>query len=773
MRKGFHSPTRLLAQAGGGVLTVHLLGHVYFHSAQPLMNLSKKSVALMTYLALEGRAHHRERLAELLWDSPKGQGNLRVELTRLRQQHVHLFPSRQPMMSLTCSTDLEQVMRQAPQISAQGVGEWLSVLRGPPMSGLEDLGSLEFRAWVDQRKSQINDQLEGVLTQVYRRFERQGEQQAAGLVQARADLLGLNLQGAERQGAYLQGAEGLSNRADLPGPSAVRFQWPDTVAAFRAVFQLAQQAPQLVLLQGHSGSRRGVLQAAVAGTPWQAVQLQGSAQKNLLRAALIQHLSRLVPSGKAAAPPPSAHGDSDLIQMADLLERAAVPIVIAVHDADAASDWVSSGVRFALDLPLPLVLVLCTPLQRSPQALQSALGQVDWGRTHRISMPPLGIQGVAQALRGLHPPQPPGEGDAWTAAARLAQQSEGSPLYAQALYRHPGSQSRMPDEVRSVMLSELSYLPEDVLDGLSRLAQIPDRFEPDVAAAVLGDPAPRLLSEAVKHRLLLGAGPTEIVRLPELTHRPSDAHHHLTFASETLRVALAGLLPALERQVVRRQLADFSRVPPLTSAPESVPPCPALVDSAPLNSGLVHSASISPLPDPPLSPPVRVQAVLRAPGGSGLEQPRRELRTANGYRVALEGGMLEVLRRGRGGPPPLLVLAWPEVPAGRWTLVARLDVLNLPTADLDAAHPYALSLRTGLEDRVCYSTAPLPDHLCGAVVHRFGGVLPLGGWFRLSGQSGAGPLELTFRAVDLALTVQALGWEGQPPLLPLPAPTTH
>lgn len=711
----------------------------------------------MTYLTLEGKPHHRERLAELLWDTPNAQGNLRVELTRLKQQHAGLFPSRQPMLGLSCPTDLEQLLGQAPQVSAQGIGEWLSALRGPPLSGLEDLGSLEFRAWVDQRKSQINDQLEGVLTQVYRRLERQGNPQAAEQVLARADLLGLNVQGAEERSAH---------SAEPLGPAPLHFQWQGTVEAFRSVFQQALHAPQLVLFQGHSGSQRALLQTAVAGTPWQAIQLQGSGQKNLLRAALIQHLSRLLPPEKATQQPitthASTHGDGDLIQMADLLERAATPVVIAVHDAAEASDWVKSGVRFALDLPLPLVLVLSSPLQRSPQALQTALGQVDWARTHRIVMPPLGTGGMLQAI-GVGP-QAQGTGDSWALAARLAQQSEGSPLYAQALYQHPGSQSRMPDEVRSVLLSELSYLPEEMLDGLSRLAQIHDRFEPDVAAAVLGDPAPHLLSEAVKHRLLLGVGPSETVRLPGLSHRPSDAEQHLAFASETLRVALAGLLPAPERQLVRRRLAELSRAQCL---PLQRPP---LTPSEHPLSGITLSEAVSPS-DVALHPPVRptrIQALPRAPVGWASGQPRRETKTANGYRVALEGGLLEVLRRGRRGPPPLLVLVWPDVPAGRWTLVARLDVLTLPTADLDAAHPYAFSVRVGTGERQFYSTVPTPDHVSGGVGHSFGGVLPLGGWFRLSGQSGAGPLELTFRAVDLAFTVQSLGWEEQPPLLPLP-----
>ena len=578
----------------------------------------------MTYLVLEGKAHHREHLAELLWDNPNAHGNLRVELARLKQQYAQLFPARQSLLSLACETDLERLLRLAPQISAQELSEWLSMLRGPPLSGLEDLGSLKFRAWVDQRKSQINDQLERVLTQVYRRFERLGQKQAAELVLARADLLGLGL---------IEDGELSARPVGSSGPAQLQFQWPDTVEAFRTVFQQAHAAPQLVLFRGHSDAQRAVLRAAVAGTPWKVIQLQGSVQPKLLRAALIQHLSRLVSPERAAALPPSLHSDGDLVQMAELLERVAGPVVIAVHDAAAANDWVSNGVRFALDLPLPLVLVLSTPLRRSPRALYSALGQVDWARTHYISMAPLGIQGVLQALDWAGEVHP----NRWAQAAHLAQQSEGSPLYVQSLHQSPNNRSRMPDEVRSVFLSELSDLPDDLLDGLSQLAQLHDRFEPKVAEAVWGDPAPRLLREAVRHHLLVPAGSIETVRLPELTHRPSDAEHHLTFASETMRVAVAGRLPAHERQVVRRQLADLLGGETATPLAHTVLPVPL-------------GALSLPVPAPPR--PAQIQLLPRAPMLPSMNQPRRELQTANGYRIALEGGLLEVLRRGRRGPAP-------------------------------------------------------------------------------------------------------------------------
>lgn len=129
--------------------------------------------------------------------------------------------------------------------------------------------------------------------------------------------------------------------------------------------------------------------------------------------------------------------------------------------------------------------------------------------------------------------------------------------------------------------------------------------------------------------------------------------------------------------------------------------------------------------------------------------------------MALEGGWLEVLRRGRLGPPPLLSLRWPGVPAGRWTLTARLDVVCGSPEPGFCPLPFALGLRTGQGPRVVYGAEPLPDHEADGTAHTFGGVLPLSRWFRLTGHNAGGSPELSVRAVDVVLTVGALEWGGQ------------
>jgi DNA-binding SARP family transcriptional activator len=79
---GSHDPWR-----EGVVLTIRLLGEIEIirdGSVQPLPP-SKKTRALLAYLALTGRSHRRERLCSLFWDIPHDpRGALRWSLSRLR-----------------------------------------------------------------------------------------------------------------------------------------------------------------------------------------------------------------------------------------------------------------------------------------------------------------------------------------------------------------------------------------------------------------------------------------------------------------------------------------------------------------------------------------------------------------------------------------------------------------------------------------------------------------------------------------------------------------
>ncbi|EYB69284.1 hypothetical protein DEIPH_ctg009orf0027 [Deinococcus phoenicis] len=741
------------------MLTLHLLGHVHVSREGEVLPVSSKAAALLGYLALEGRAHHREHLAGLLWDTSDALRNLRVELTRLKGQGVSPFPARRPMLSLNCATDLESWLRKPDPRHERELNDWLSRLRGPALSGLEDLGSSAFRGWVDQQRSVIHDQIEERLGTAHARFQARGQAQAAALVRARADLLGLQL----------PPDTGVTGRAADPpahaaaSPSELHFEWPEQLAALRQVLDRAQQAPQLVLFRGHSGTRRRFLADAVQGTPWQAVQVQASSQRQLLQAALAQQLARLLPPElRAEAQALPADPDVALIRLAGLLGQAEVPLLIAVHDARRVPAWLMQVLKFVLDLPSPLVLVLTTTSAQYLADLRRALGTVGGPHQHTLTLPALSVRGVMRAMAASGAPEASDTRHA--RAAQLVQRSEGWPLHVRALLREGSDLTRgdlrLPDVVREELLAGLGDLPGGVREALARLAQMHDHFGPDLAEALLGGAAPDVLRAGTGAGVLLPAGRREALSLPDLRYRSNDAEPHLAFASEALRSALASTLPAAERHALRCTLAAL-----LLEAQ------PALSHLYAERAGLTDLAAAARaawpvLPEAgcrsaPLTPIELVEGPAVQPGAAPRGAGRRESHTPNGYRVALEDGGLEVLRRGRLGPPPPLTLALPGSSGGPWALTARLDVAGRSPLPGLCPPPFALGLRFGTGPRLVYAAEPLPDHEADGTPHTFGGVLPLGRWFRLTGQAAGGLPELSVRAVDVALTVGAFEWGGR------------
>lgn len=725
------------------MLTMHLLGHVHASRGKQPLQLSSKSVALLSYLTLEGRPYHREHLAGLLWETPDALRNLRVELTRLKSRGVDPFPARQPMLSLSCPTDLDDWLAATHPAQERDLIGWLSHLHGPALSGLEDLGTPDFQAWVDQQRQLIHDRIEERLRLVLSRYEQQGQEACAALVRARADLLGLEL-GGHRP----------------PVDEAVQtFEWPIQEEQFRRVLIQGKDGPQLVALQGFSETRRNLLRRVVQNTPWTAVQLQTTGRQSLLLAALTQHLWQLLPADQRT-PLNSNHGhnpEAELIEFGQLMVTLGKPLLIAFHDLPHPAqwpDWLGPMLGFLLDLPVPLVVVVSTISAGVARALRPALGQFAGPRLHALTLPPISVQNVLHILEQQITEPNQGAATANTRrvrAAQVVQRSEGIPMYVRALLtEHDGSLNggaRLPVAVRDRLLAHLSSFSGPLREQFARLAQIYGRFDPALAGTLLGDAAPEVLRQGLLGGLLVPAGAAERLTLPQLTHRISDTEDHLTFASEVLRSALASSLPPSERHDVRASLAAI------------LLPCrPALSLIYAARAGLPEllEAAQGALGDAPL--PCQRHACTQLVGEpESLPHARHEVRTPGGYRVALEGGFLEVLRRGPPGPPPLLTLPLPGQGTGHWTLTARVDVASPAQPDASVT-PFLLGVQAGAGPRLVYATGPVPDQDVDGVAQRCGGVLPLGHWFSLTGQGEPGPLELSVRAGDVALTVGALRW---------------
>lgn len=171
-----------------------------------------------------------------------------------------------------------------------------------------------------------------------------------------------------------------------------------------------------------------------------------------------------------------------------------------------------------------------------------------------------------------------------------------------------------------------------------------------------------------------------------------------------------------------------------------------------------------PAPAPTAEPQVSEWPTWQTvPDDPALQPPgaRQELRTPNGYRVALEGSTLEVMRKGYLGSAPTLALPFGPLPAGTWRMRVRIDLLRNFTTE---PHPYALGIGHDGHLQTTFTAHTGPGDL---PTER--DVLPAQQWILLTGTSPGGQFEITVRAMDVALSISELTWNGQSLLYPPPA----
>lgn len=756
-------------------ITLDVLGHVRVAWGERLLSLSLKAKALLAYLALEGGAQHREHLADLLWESANGLANLRVELAALRKQGLDLFPSRQALLSLHARLDLDAWLETGRTLGGADPSGWLAALRGLPLSGLEDLGTPAFQEWVAARRWAILEQVEVALGEVRAEQLARGHHARAELVRLRGERLGLHLPGTAF-GTALPGSpspppgERPAPPPEEPGEEPglcgdLSFRGAAEAEVLRRVAARAERGePQLVVLTARRGAgKRTLISETFRDTPWQVVQVQGDGPRSLVVAAVAQQLLRLLPS--ELHPPLRAvlHGGSseneELAQLADSATRSGRPLVFVLHDLSGAGPALASAVRLVLDLPAPLLLVLCTASEYDRGRVTRGLGTLDLGRVHHLTLAPPSLGATVQALRERWPGAERGDLHAW--AGRLQQQSDGWLLHLRALLDNPPAEGRrapLPAPVQQALLAEMGGWPPELAHALPAWSLIYGGFDEDLASRLAGLDAALLLREAVARGLLSPASPVEEVHLPALTYRASDLVTRVTFGSEPLRTVLAATLDASQRRRQRAILAEHYL---------STQPALALdyAERAGLTDLAAQARARLPQAPPPGGLPPPAAAAAPPPTRPG---PAREVRTGNSYRLLQEGGWLSVLRYGTYAPAPAprLALRFALLGLGRWTLTARLDLLHDVVSPRVFPPAYPLAVRLGQGPRLLLSPHPLVPFEEDGVPHHPWAAVPLHTWFTVGGEGATTSLELSVRAMDVALTLGALTWNGRDLLSP-------
>ncbi|ULH17583.1 SARP family transcriptional regulator (plasmid) [Deinococcus sp. KNUC1210] len=559
------------------MLTIHTLGHVYITLAGKTIPVSAKALALITYLYLEKLPQHRERLADLLWNTPLSRKNLRVELARIRSAGLNIFPSSHQLLQLDeASSDFEpwcaqfnQNMNQ-PQLTAA-----LATLRGIPLTGLEDLGGSTFQTWVDQQRWLMIQQVEHHLSRAYWRYARENQTWATRLISERAEALGLE-NPADALPETLEDAPPASTAvSEEPAVishriRAIHFERPVEDAALQQAFRRASEHSQLILLHGPAGSGKTYLSERVARQfGWYIVRVPSLRSCRFVLASVAQSLLACCdPQDVQALQHVLLHPASleeDVVKVGYALSRVPKQVLLLFEQAqDAPTDLIplmeflfraaGSSQRIFLisgrDCPVHV------PLARA------LLHRIERSSSLELEVSPLSNLSVQRALEAQFPFEPKQRLRVY--AARLLQRSDGNPMHLLSLLdQAPTFEAvytlSLPQSLRDSYDSEIDACSPELQQALKRLSVIYGRFDRRVARAVLPDlSAPQvdaLLGQAVSRRLLVEADPEQPVHWSQGVAELAEAHpSEFVFRTEGLRMTITSPLTASLRQEIRRRL---------------------------------------------------------------------------------------------------------------------------------------------------------------------------------------------------------------------------
>lgn len=735
------------------MLKVFLLGHTYAHSGQRPVHLSTKAVALITYLALEGRVHHRDHMAALLWNHGDARQNLRVELARIRSAGISGFPLGERLLTVHhSSTDLdawESGLQDCGAYSDEQVQGWLSIIRGLPLSGLDDLGGSEFRTWVDHQRHLIINRLAEGLEQAYKAYARQRRSVAAQMVNARLQLLGCPT------------LPPLSEHVD-----EVQFEREES-AQLREIMRRVTQHPQVLLLRGEIGSgksyevRRLVQESQALGIYCDSHSL------HLTLAIIAQRIRPHLPPelaqelGLTLSQAPS---QGQVVAVASALTQLSVPAVLYFDQAERASAELAGLIQLLVNSDTRVLCVLSTrqteagapgPGGALVQQLRRVLPEE---RSHVVRLQPLPLSSVTDVLRQLEPLQQ--EETTELQALKLLQTTGGNPLLLREALQDRTGEHLTYATMAERLDSEIDSWPAPLRQGLEALSllltPLNEALVAELEVTAPGE-ATRFLSDAhacgalCEHRRLQGAR-LSAGRIQTLGTRTAlDS----LFRDEHLRVRLASRLAPPRRLEMNRRLARLfaQRDPglsrfyaaragleardlgaPLSAADRTLTPVPRL------------SGAVPPLVEPPPTTPVS-QAPL----------------SVDGYRLMLDHGWLRVLRRGRYGPAQTLTVqipVGPEDSAPRSvTLIWRLDDFSGAFQFDPREVPFPLGVWTARGGAVLtpYDQPDFEEQ--GQPVTALSTVT-LGQWMRhtlpLPARDTGPWIELRCRSLDLNLTIAAL-----------------
>lgn len=138
---------------------------------------SKRTRALLAYLALTAKTHRRDRLSELLWDAPSDpRGAVRWALSKIRAvvnepTFERLVATREHVTLEKVAIDIDidhfdQTIKSPAELSVQELEEVIEVLREPFLDGLDLPDQDLFQQWLMSERNKIKKMCCLVLSQL-------------------------------------------------------------------------------------------------------------------------------------------------------------------------------------------------------------------------------------------------------------------------------------------------------------------------------------------------------------------------------------------------------------------------------------------------------------------------------------------------------------------------------------------------------------------------------------------------------------------------------
>jgi len=276
-------------------------------------------------------------------------------------------------------------------------------------------------------------------------------------------------------------------------------------------------------------------------------------------------LSRLLPEvtggdqpGGPAEPDPATARVRLFQALADVIERAAQPAgaVVLVEDLHWADPSTRDFLRFLIhglpDAGLMLAVTYRTDELHPDRPLRPYLASLEQGgHIEWMELKPLDPHEVGQQMEGILGQRPPPE-----LAARIAERSEGNPLFVEELLAaRAGEREDLPATLKDTLLVRFEARSPPARDVLRTAAAGGERVSHALIAAVVGGSDQDLiqaLREAVAHHLLV----------------PDSEGRSYSFRHALMREAIqADLLPGERRRLHAAFARTLSERPDFAAAP--------------------------------------------------------------------------------------------------------------------------------------------------------------------------------------------------------------